>query len=106
MSGVTLDRIATTPALKPLDRPVAVDARGRALMPHPFDDQAAMMWLPIGAGVKVDWTSIDGRTALLALAGGTADAYADESIAITVTRAELQQLILDLVSIDQQMGSL
>lgn len=106
MPGVTLTSIAASPVLEPLERPIAIDARGRALLPHPFDDRAAMMRLPITAGVKVDWATIDKRTALLAIAGGTAETYADECIAIALTRAELQQLILDLVSIDNQMSAL
>lgn len=106
MSGhAVLADLAATPPLPPLERAVLIDDRGYALLPHPFDKGAGMR-LPVGDGLTIDWTPIDRSRILVALWAGWPDRPTDESIATSMTRADLQQLILGLISIDQQIGAI
>lgn len=100
-----LSDIGVTPPLFPLKDGLVVEPSGAAIFPHPFDD-GAVMKLPIGNGLTIDWTPIAANALVLALWAGTPAQHSDEAIATTVDRKTVQQLILALMSIDAQMGSL
>lgn len=102
---MNLDQISTTSNLAPLENPVLVDSRGRALVPSPFRP-SFRSYIPISAGITADWAPMGGGNALLVLWAGTEKDPSDKSIAIALERANLQQLILDLVSIDKQLGDM
>lgn len=101
----SLAEIGVSPPFAPLAEAIVIDRAGAAMFPHPFDEGAAMK-LPIGTGVTLDWAPIGPGAVVVALWAGTADHHhhSDEAIATAVTRSDLQQLILALMSIDQQMG--
>ncbi|MEA3390143.1 MAG: hypothetical protein U9R64_12840 [Pseudomonadota bacterium] len=101
----TLSDIGVTPPLLPLKDGLVVETSGEGMFPHPFDD-GAVMKLPIGAGLTIDWAPIRSNALVLALWAGTPERHSDEAIATVLSRPQVQQLILALMSIDAQMGSL
>ncbi|MDQ2736993.1 MAG: hypothetical protein M3Y55_18835 [Pseudomonadota bacterium] len=90
----------------PIGTPVVVDERGYAWLPGPYGS-GCKIGSYVHAGVRMGWTPVPELHGLLLIQlGGRASdsAFEEEGLTAFLTRDGLRRLIVDLQSIDAQLG--